>query len=63
VLVADEPTSRLDSVTTLAIGGLLAGLARDRGTTVICATHDPLLISVAGAEVELRRAATPVRSR
>ncbi len=63
VLVADEPTSRLDSVTTLAIGGLLAGLARERGTTVICATHDPLLISVAGAEVELRRAARPVRSR
>jgi ABC-type lipoprotein export system ATPase subunit len=61
VIVADEPTARLDSVTTLAIGGLLADLARDHGTTVICATHDPLLFSLAGAEVELRRA-TPVRS-
>jgi ABC-type lipoprotein export system ATPase subunit len=61
VIVADEPTARLDSVTTLAIGGLLADLARDHGTTVICATHDPLLVSLAGAEVELRRA-TPVRS-
>jgi ABC-type lipoprotein export system ATPase subunit len=61
VLVADEPTARLDSVTTLAIGGLLADLAREHGTTVICATHDPLLVSLAGAELRLRRAA-PLRS-
>jgi ABC-type lipoprotein export system ATPase subunit len=61
VLVADEPTARLDSVTTLAIGGLLADLAREHGTTVICATHDPLLVALAGAELRLRRAA-PVRS-
>ena len=57
VLVADEPTARLDSVTTLAIGGLLADLAREHGTTVICATHDPLLVTLAGAELPLRRAA------
>ncbi len=61
VLVADEPTSRLDSVTTLAIGGLLADLARDHGTTVICATHDPLLIALSEEELGLRRAPT-VRS-
>ena len=53
VLVADEPTARLDSVTTLAIGGLLADLAVEHGTTVICATHDPLLISLAGAKLPL----------
>ena len=57
VLVADEPTGRLDSVTTLAIGGLLADLAREYGTTVICATHDPLLVTLSGAEVALRRTA------
>ena len=56
VLVADEPTARLDSVTTLTIGSLLADLARQHGTTVICATHDPLLISLADAEIRLRRA-------
>jgi ABC-type lipoprotein export system ATPase subunit len=61
VIVADEPTARLDSLTTIAIGGLLADVAREHGTTVICATHDPLLVSLAGAEVGLRRA-TPVRS-
>jgi ABC-type lipoprotein export system ATPase subunit len=53
VLVADEPTSRLDSMTTLAIGGLLADLAREHGTTVICATHDPILVALAGAELRL----------
>jgi putative ABC transport system ATP-binding protein len=60
VLIADEPTARLDSATTFAIGGLLADLARVHGTTVICATHDPLLVTLSGAEVALNRA--PVRS-
>jgi putative ABC transport system ATP-binding protein len=53
VLVADEPTARLDSATTLAIGGLLADLALRHGTTVICATHDPLLVSLADVELPL----------
>jgi ABC-type lipoprotein export system ATPase subunit len=53
VLIADEPTARLDSLTTLAIGGLLADLAREHGTTVICATHDPILVTLAGAELGL----------
>jgi putative ABC transport system ATP-binding protein len=53
LLIADEPTARLDSVTTLAIGGLLADLARDHGTTVVCATHDPLVIALAGSELRL----------
>jgi ABC-type lipoprotein export system ATPase subunit len=61
VLVADEPTARLDSATTIAIGGLLVDLAREHGTTVICATHDPLLVTLAGAELALRRTtAAPV---
>ena len=53
ILIADEPTARLDSVTTLVVGELLAALARDRGTTVICATHDPLLIGLAATELPL----------
>ena len=55
LLVADEPTARLDSLATLAVGGLLADLAREHGTTVVCATHDPILVTLAGAEVALRR--------
>ena len=61
VVVADEPTSRLDASTTLEIGGLLADLAHDTGTTVVCATHDPLLVSLADREVRLRQPA-PVAS-
>jgi ABC-type lipoprotein export system ATPase subunit len=54
VVLADEPTSRLDTTMTLAVGGLLAELARTTGTTVVCATHDPLLIGLADREVRLR---------
>ncbi len=57
VVVADEPTSRLDAATTLEIGGLLAELAHRTGTTVVCATHDPLLIGLADRELRLRAAA------
>jgi predicted ABC-type transport system involved in lysophospholipase L1 biosynthesis ATPase subunit len=62
VLIADEPTARLDSMTTLAIGGLLADLAREHGTTVICATHDPILVTLAGTELALSAAGARVRS-
>jgi ABC-type lipoprotein export system ATPase subunit len=54
VLLADEPTARLDAANALALGTLLADLAREHGATVICATHDPLLIEQAGAELPLR---------
>jgi putative ABC transport system ATP-binding protein len=53
VVIADEPTSRLDSATTVEIGTLLAELAHDTGTTIVCATHDPLLIGLADREVRL----------
>jgi putative ABC transport system ATP-binding protein len=53
VLIADEPTARVDAATTLALGHLLAALAHEHGTTVVCATHDPLLIDLADDEVEL----------
>jgi putative ABC transport system ATP-binding protein len=56
VVLADEPTARLDATTTLAIGRLLAELAHSIGSTVVCATHDPLLIELADREVRLRDA-------
>jgi ABC-type lipoprotein export system ATPase subunit len=52
-IVADEPTARLDAAGSLALGALLAEVARAYGTTVICATHDPLLIEQADAELSL----------
>jgi putative ABC transport system ATP-binding protein len=53
-VLADEPSSRLDAVTTVEIGSLLADLAHRTGTTVVCTTHDPLLIDLADREVRLR---------
>ena len=53
VIVADEPTARLDGANALALGALLADVARTTGATVICATHDPLLIDQADAELSL----------
>ena len=54
VVVADEPTSRLDASTTVEIGALFVELAHGTGTTVICASHDPLLVGLADREVRLR---------
>ena len=52
--MADEPTSRLDAATTVEIGALFVELAHGTGTTVICASHDPLLVDLADGEVRLR---------
>jgi ABC-type lipoprotein export system ATPase subunit len=52
-IVADEPTARLDGANALALGTLLADLARSGEATVICATHDPLLIEQADEELSL----------
>jgi ABC-type lipoprotein export system ATPase subunit len=52
VVVADEPTARLDSAATITVGGLLRDLARD-GSTVVCATHDTLLVELADRLLQL----------
>jgi ABC-type lipoprotein export system ATPase subunit len=52
-IIADEPTSRLDAANSLALGTLLGEVAQNFGTTVICATHDPLLIEQADIELSL----------
>jgi ABC-type lipoprotein export system ATPase subunit len=53
ILVADEPTARLDEENARAVGALFAELARDTGTAIVCATHDPALIEHASVEVPL----------
>ncbi len=53
LLLADEPTSRLDGANAVAIAHLLARLARDTGAAVLCATHDPLVIEQADDELRL----------
>ena len=54
VLLADEPTARLDQANALAVALLFAQLARRRGATIVCATHDPLVIEQADGELALR---------
>lgn len=46
VIVADEPTASLDAANGAAIAGLLIGLARDSGATLIAVSHDPALIAL-----------------
>ena len=53
LLLADEPTSRLDEANSLDVARLLAWLAHEHGTAVLCATHDPRVVAQADAEVRL----------
>ncbi|MGI8606432.1 MAG: ATP-binding cassette domain-containing protein [Gaiellaceae bacterium] len=53
LLLADEPTARLDQANALAVGNLLVRLARETGAAVVCATHDPLVIEQADSELAL----------
>ena len=53
LLLADEPTSRLDQANAIAVGMLFVRLAREFGAAVVCATHDPLLIEQADEALKL----------
>jgi ABC-type lipoprotein export system ATPase subunit len=53
ILLADEPTSRLDGANAISIAILLSQLARSTGAAVACATHDPLVIEQADARISL----------
>lgn len=52
LLLADEPTSRLDSENARVVGQLLQGVAERFGTTVVIATHDRDLAAI-GRVIEL----------
>lgn len=47
VVLADEPTAHLDRTTAREVMELLLALNRDTGTTLVAATHDPLVIGYA----------------
>jgi putative ABC transport system ATP-binding protein len=53
VLIADEPTSRLDEANALAVAALLSRLAREWGAAVVVASHDPLVVDHADEQIRL----------
>lgn len=61
LLLADEPTPRLDQANALAVAALFSRLARERGTAIVCATHDPVAIEQADEEIALGGAAGTFR--
>jgi putative ABC transport system ATP-binding protein len=59
VILADEPTGNLDSQTGADVIELLAGLAAQRGTTVVVATHDTGLAGRAPRRLAMRDGGLP----
>jgi putative ABC transport system ATP-binding protein len=54
LLLADEPTGNLDTVTSNVILALLQRISRERGTAILMATHSLELIAAAGRSIRLR---------
>ena len=54
IVLADEPTANLDRNTAGEIMELMANLNRARNVTIVCATHDPLVIRYANQIIALR---------
>jgi peptide/nickel transport system ATP-binding protein len=55
LLIVDEPTSSQDEGNARAVAALLVAAAHEDGQTVICASHDPAVISRADDVVTLDR--------
>jgi ABC-type lipoprotein export system ATPase subunit len=53
LIIADEPTGNLDSVTGQGILELLRQLNRDLGTTIVIATHDQRVMDMAHRVIKL----------
>ena len=54
LLLADEPTGQLDSMTGHAIMATLRSVVRAEGVTAIVATHDPAILDLADRVVEIQ---------
>jgi ABC-type lipoprotein export system ATPase subunit len=53
LLLADEPTARLDEKNARVTAELLLRAARNHDTAVVCATHDPALFELADDQLRL----------
>ena len=54
LMLADEPTGELDSTTAREILGLFRRIVKEQGTTLLMATHDPLVDEYADLIVRLK---------
>ena len=54
LVLADEPSANLDTNTTKDLCELMQRINKERGTTIVAATHDPLVMSYTSRRVELR---------
>jgi len=57
LILADEPTSQLDSHSAAVVGGLLRQAAHEFNTAIIVTTHDPRLGSIADRSIALESGA------
>ena len=62
VILADEPTANLDRRTAEEIIGLLRDISICQGVTLLCATHDPLLMEHAGQVIMLSEGKLAMRN-
>lgn len=53
IVLADEPTAALDSVTGHNIIDLMQGLAKERGCSILIVTHDNRILDVADRIIDL----------
>lgn len=54
LLLADEPSANLDTVTTKELLDVLQKLNKEQNMTIVTATHDPMVMSYAKRQVRLR---------
>ncbi len=54
IVMADEPTANLDSVTSEAIMDLMRQMNRELETTIIFSTHDPDVVKIADHVIKLQ---------
>ena len=53
VLIADEPTGQLDSVTAATMMGLISDLVHRQGVAAIVSTHDPKMAAAADRVIDI----------
>lgn len=53
LLIADEPTGQLDSLTATAMMALISDLVHQQGVAAIVSTHDPAMAAVADRVIDL----------